>query len=128
MKIALAKAEALLAKVNEPALLITCDQVVHHQNKIREKPINNDECYLYLNSYQQEPATTVSAIVVTNTVTKKQVSGVDIAKQWFLPIPTDIVDAVIAKGDVHYCAGGFMIDEPLLMNYLGILFVIIGKN
>ena len=40
------------------------------------------------------------------------------AKQWFHPVPDEIVDQVIEKGDIMYCAGGFMIDEPLLFPYL----------
>ena len=43
----------------------------------------------------------------------------DIAKQHFKPIPEDVVTQVLAKGDIFYCCGGFMIDEPLFEPYLG---------
>lgn len=43
----------------------------------------------------------------------------DKALQHFLPVPTEIVDQLITKGDIMYCAGGFMIDDPLLGPYLG---------
>ena len=36
-----------------------------------------------------------------------------------LSCPDEVVTAVIAKGDILQCAGGFMIDEPLLFPYLG---------
>lgn len=62
-------------------------------------------------SYVNYPAITYGSIVITDTATRKQVAGVDTAKQYFKPIPDDIVDAVIAKGDIMHCAGGFMIDE-----------------
>lgn len=45
--------------------------------------------------------------------------AVDVARQWFNPIPEDVIQKVLEKGDVFYCAGGFMIDEPLLEPYLG---------
>ena len=81
--------------------------------------MSEEECREYLHSYAKEPATTVSAVVVTNTRTGKQAHRIDIASQVFLPIPEDIISQVIAKGDVLECAGGFMIDEPLLQPYLG---------
>ena len=42
----------------------------------------------------------------------------DIAKQYFKPVPKEIVDKLIEKGDIMYCAGGFMIDDPLIHPYL----------
>lgn len=61
----------------------------------------------------------VTSVVVTNTATGHRVQGTDIARQHFHPIPEDVVTQLIAKGDVMYCCGGFMIDDPLLAPYLG---------
>lgn len=61
----------------------------------------------------------VTSVVVTNTITGHRVHGTDIARQHFRPIPDDVVDKLIAKGDIMYCCGGFMIDDPLLFPYLG---------
>ncbi len=88
---------------------MVADQVVAFRGQIREKPECEAECRMYLKSYEDEPACTVTAVVITNTATGKQVSGVDIAKQWFLPIPDDIVSRVLSKGDIMYCSGGFMV-------------------
>ncbi len=95
------------------------DQVVWHQGRVREKPETAEECRAYLESYTHTPAQTASTVVVTNARTKKQAYATDIAEQRFLPIPADVVDAVIAKGDIMQCCGGFMIDEPLFEPYLG---------
>ncbi len=89
-----------------------------YQGRIREKPESEEECRRYLKSYETEPACTVTAVVVTNTASGKQVSGVDVAKQWFHAIPDDTVTRVIAKGDIMYCCGGFMVDEPDFAPYL----------
>jgi septum formation protein len=39
-------------------------------------------------------------------------------RQWFKPIPKDVVDELIEKGDVMWCCGGFVVDDPLIMPYL----------
>eukprot|EP00050_Salpingoeca_kvevrii_P009901 m.5426 g.5426 ORF g.5426 m.5426 type:complete len:208 (-) comp2512_c0_seq2:165-788(-) len=120
LAIANAKADALCNRFAETeTLLITSDQVVVYEGCIREKPESEDVCRAYLASYQSAPAQTVTAVVVTNTRNGQRWSRVDVAQQHFKPIPREIVDQVIAKGDIMYCAGGFMIDEPLFEPYLG---------
>ena len=52
-------------------------------------------------------------------MTGQRVHGTDIARQHFHPVPADVVAQLIAKGDIMYCCGGFMIDDPLLQPYLG---------
>lgn len=100
-------------------ILITCDQVIHYQNTIREKPESSQQCREYLASYEKYPAVTVCGVVALNTRTGKMEKGYDIAKQHFKHIPPNIVDQLIAKGDIMHCAGGFMIDDPLIRPYLG---------
>ncbi|KAJ3353517.1 hypothetical protein GGF32_002963 [Allomyces javanicus] len=129
LAVAHAKADALL---NEPslattnvetgtAILLTADQVTVCAGKVREKPENEQEARGYLAAYSAgEPAMTVTAVVATNLRTKRRVAGIDVATQrWRGPFLANVVDAVIAKGDVMHCCGGFMIDEPLLVPYLG---------
>lgn len=95
------------------------DQVVVHEGRIREKPASEADCRAYLKSYEIQPAQTVTSVVVTNTATGKQVIATDIATQHFYPIPDHVVTAVLAKGDIMHCCGGFMVDEPLFAPYLG---------
>ena len=94
------------------------DQVVSYRGIIREKPSSEFECREYLRSYEHEPACTVTSVVVTNTALQTQFEGTSIARQWFHPIPDQIVDRVLAKGDIMYCAGGFMIDDPEFAPFL----------
>lgn len=96
--------------------MITSDQVVHFAGRIREKPESADQCREYMHSYTDiNPAITCSALVLTDTSTGKQVSGTDVAKQYFQPpIPAEVVEACLAKGDIMYCAGALMIDERML--------------
>eukprot|EP00158_Paraphelidium_tribonemae_P001344 Partr_v1_DN24280_c0_g1_i1_m36988 putative MAF-like protein len=118
MAICEAKAAALLTKIKEPSLLVTCDQVIHYHGQIREKPTSEQECRQYLKSYETSPAVTVSGVMITSTQTGKSVKGVDVAKQYFKAIPDEVVDQLLKQGDIMYCAGGFMIDHPLIHPYL----------
>ncbi len=95
------------------------DQVVFYNGKIREKPETATQCKEYLGSYVAAPATTYTSVVVVHTASGREAHATDVASQAFLPVPDDVVDIVIAKGDIMECCGGFMVDEPLLAPFLG---------
>jgi septum formation protein len=107
LALANAKANALVAKINEPALLITSDQVVVCNGEIREKPEDAEEARYFLKTYNDYPAETVTAVVVTNLATKKRQQGVDTAKIYFIPFSDDEIEKLIEIGDVFRIAGGF---------------------
>jgi septum formation protein len=110
------KSKALRNKCKENCLLITCDQVVVCNGIIREKPETKDESRRFINSYATYPAETLAGVCVYNTLLKKCAVDVDIAKQYFKPIPDHVVDAIIEDGSVFKAAGGFMIDHRILLN------------
>ncbi|KAI8825217.1 inosine triphosphate pyrophosphatase-like protein, partial [Fimicolochytrium jonesii] len=121
LAIAHAKAAALASQIpagTPPSLVITTDQVVGFAGTVREKPESADECRHYIKSYEEAPAETHSAVVVTNTKTGKRVAGVDVARQYFASVPNEVVDELIRKGDVMHSCGGFVVDDPLLHPYL----------
>jgi septum formation protein len=118
LALAHAKADALLPQIHEPVLLITSDQVVVWQGKIREKPEHAEEARAFLWGYAEGPAETVTAVVVTNTATGVRQQGVDRATVWFRRIPEEIIAQVIARGEVFAHAGGFSITDPLLEAYI----------
>ncbi|KAI9002727.1 inosine triphosphate pyrophosphatase-like protein [Gaertneriomyces semiglobifer] len=104
---------------DEHYLVVTLDQVVSYKGVVREKPTDVEECRRFLRSYRDDvPAETHSAIVVTNTATRATVSGIDVARQYFQPVPESVIDALIEKGDVMWCCGGFLIDDPIIYPYL----------
>ncbi|ORZ36075.1 inosine triphosphate pyrophosphatase-like protein [Catenaria anguillulae PL171] len=102
-------------------LLITSDQVIVCNGEIREKPETPEMCKAYMKSYGHDghPAECVNGIVVTNLATGARTERVVIGKQYWNPVPEPILDKVIGKGDIMHCAGGFMIDEPLLHPFVG---------
>lgn len=118
LTLANAKADALLPLINDPAILITSDQIVLCDNKIYEKPRDVDEARHFLQSYLEHPAETITAVVLTNTLSKERRYGIDLAKIWFKPIPKDIIEKLIIEDDIYSRAGGFSIEHPLLNDYI----------
>ncbi len=118
LTLAKAKAEAILPKLTEPAILITSDQVVVCNKIIREKPVDEQEARTFLESYSTYPAETVTAVAVTNTETGRQESVIDVAKAYFKPLPEHVIDQLINDGDVFTKAGGFAAEDPLIRPYI----------
>lgn len=119
LAIATAKAQALLPKIKEPAILITADQVVLCNGEVREKPANPEQAKQFWQSYSAgQPAETISAVVVTNTQTGQQAKGVDPAKIFFKPVPAEIIDQLMAKGEIFTASGGFIHEDPLIFPYI----------
>ncbi|KAL1522416.1 hypothetical protein AB1Y20_017406 [Prymnesium parvum] len=96
------------------AFLLTGDQVVVWDGQILEKPESEEEARRFIEGYGALPPKTVGSCVVTDAVTGEQWSAVDEATIYFEPIPQAAVDALIAAGDVYYCAGGLMVEHPLV--------------
>ena len=111
LAIAHAKADALLPRISEPATLITSDQVVFCHGEVFEKPSSEVEVRKFLSSYQKHQAATVTAIVVTDTITRKREEGVDMVNVDFSPIPKNVIDHMINEGEIFHCAGGFQIED-----------------
>ena len=116
--IANAKTEALISKIKEPAILICSDQVVLYNNKIREKPINEKEARVYLQSYINFAPETIGAVVVVNTKNGKRVTGLQTSKIHFKPLPENIINEHIKSGLSLNGAGGFSLQDPILKDYI----------
>ena len=101
------------------ALLITGDQVVVADGgRILEKPEDEAEARAFIDSYGRDPPRTVGSLVVTDAASGQQWSAVDEACVHFSPIPDDVVDQLLEEGDVYYCAGGLMVEHPLVQPYV----------
>ena len=116
-----AKAAALLegergVRIRAPpaALVLTADQVVVCDGKILEKPRNEAEARAFIAGYARSPAETVGSCVLTDAATGEQWAKVDRARVHFSPVPEASVDAMIAEGGLFHCAGGLMVEHPLV--------------
>ena len=112
LALAKAKAEAIIDKIDGPALLITADQVVLCNGEMREKPVDRAEAISFLASYVKWPAMAVNGLRVTNTATGKVATGIDraeiIYKRTLLPKIEDIVDNSFALE----AAGALVEEDP----------------
>lgn len=117
VEVAKAKAEALLARTDraKPGLLITGDQVVLYDGKVREKPESTAEAHAFMASYRAAPAVTVAAVVVTDIESGRMFSGVDKAEVHFdAALPDAAIEGAIAggEGDCMWCCGALCIEDP----------------
>ena len=143
------KAEAILSKlaisplVSTHDILITADQVVTHDGKILEKPIDREEAISFLRSYSSKHCATVGSIVLTDLRNGRRVQvikncltcylicrtnyffnchnphqAVDTSTIYFKSIPEEVINSLIEQGDVFYCAGALMVENPILVPYV----------
>ncbi|HTM67756.1 MAG TPA: Maf family protein [Candidatus Binatia bacterium] len=122
LHIAVAKAAALLGRIAEPSLLVTCDQVAVFRGEVREKPADAGEARRWLAQYGGTSVVTVTTVVVTDTATRRSVHGVHAATAHFAPLPPKAIDRAIARGMVLNSCGAFTIDDPDLGPYVDGLY------
>lgn len=113
LRLANAKADALLPQIHETALLVTLDSLAVWKGEIREKPESEHEARQFLKDYSEYPVLSVTGVVVVNTETGARKEGIDLARTFFKPLSDEAVDALIADGCVFGCAGGFCVQHPL---------------
>ncbi len=118
MALAKAKAEALRLRIKEPVLLITADQVVLWNGQILEKPESPEQARRFLKGYAQYPAQPINAVVVTNTETGVQLGENDINTVYFRSFPDNVIEQLIAQGNIFSQAGAFSIEDPLIAPYV----------
>lgn len=123
--IAHAKADKVLTvldanKINVD-IIVCADQVVVFDTTVREKPLTTEQAKEHLMSYGEfsQPAKCITAVVVVCPSSQERFEGTNTALQYFKKIPERVADALIAKGDIMHCAGSFVVEDPLLANYLG---------
>jgi len=119
-----AKATALLTGKRgdefkrDGALLITSDQVVVCNGQILEKPEDEAEARRFIEGYGTHAAETVGSCIVTDAASGSQWAHVDVARVHFSPISDEAIDKLIVEGDVFYCAGGLMVEHPLVEKFI----------
>ena len=124
MALGKAKAAALLegdqvgAFKQQEALILTADQVVVCGDKILEKPESAEEARRFINGYISTPPRTVGSCVISDPLSGQQWAAVDTACVVFEPIPEAVIDELIKEGEIFHCAGGLMVEHPLVQPYI----------
>jgi septum formation protein len=102
-------------------IVLTGDQVVTHESEILEKPEDIHEAIDFVARYGRSPPSTVGSCVLTHLPSNIQVSGVDTATIHFRPsiAESNLIEQLVALGEpVMSCAGGLMVEHPLVKEYL----------
>jgi septum formation protein len=118
LALAEAKAAAVAARVDGPALVIGADQVVAHGGEVREKPTSIEEARHFLRTAGETPSETISAVTVINTLTGQRESGIDVVRIYLRPLPDEVIEERIADGEIFYCAGALRIEDPVIAPYI----------
>ena len=123
VQLGISKAENIMLKISPEIkrranVLLTADQVVVRNDKILEKPVDVKEARKFISMAHLHSCSTVGSIVLTEISTGRRVYGVDVATIAFNPIPDDIIDKLIEEGEVMYCAGALMIENPIIQPYI----------
>ncbi|MFH1631500.1 MAG: Maf family protein [bacterium] len=118
IKLAHAKADAIVDKIDEPAILITSDQVVVWNGEIREKPESAAEAREWLAKYHSHPMEIVNGVVVVNTAINDRAEGIDIVKVYFKPIASEAIEQAISMEKIMYCSGAMRVEDEPLCNFV----------
>lgn len=117
--LARAKADALVVKVKEEAIIITSDTIIIAEGNLYEKPETEKEAREFLKKYSEGLVpSVVSAIVVANTKTGKIYEGIDVAKVSFKPFSDSFIEDFIKNGEPLKLAGGFGVLHPIMKPYV----------
>lgn len=117
LKLAHAKAEALLSQITKPSILVTGDQVVYFQGQILEKPDNEQHARELLRGYRGQYVEVINGVVVVNTQTGKRAETNDVIKIHFNEFPDEVIETLVREGDAMYCAGALKVEHPALSAY-----------
>ena len=122
IQLAIAKADAILSRglsdEQKGKILLTADQVVTHEGRILEKPLNEKEAFEFIEGYGRSPCSTIGSCVLTDTSTGRRVQGVDVATVHFSPFDKATIDGLIAEGEVFYCAGALMVEHEKVRPFI----------
>jgi septum formation protein len=127
IKIAHAKADAIMETlketcteeyINKYKYLLTCDQVVVCNNEILEKPLNESEAREMLSRYGTYNCNTIGSLVLTNIHNGKRYEKCDSSTINFNSLNNDTINNLITQGEIFYCAGSLMIENPLMLPYI----------
>jgi len=102
----------------EGAWVLTGDQVVVCAGEMLEKPEDEAEARRFIAAYGTNAPSTVGSAVLTDAASGKQWEVVFRATVTFDPIPAETVDRLVAEGEIFYCAGGLMVEHPLVQPHI----------
>ena len=105
--VSFAKMVAVRQKIDTPAIIITCDQVIVCGGDVLEKPDNSDQAKKWYKTYTKKPFDYVNGITVYNTKTKKHFSAHQTSTSIFHSMPSgSFISKQAITGNILNCCGG----------------------
>ena len=102
-------------------IVLTCDQVVTHNNLVLEKPQDIEQAKQFANGYATNSPRTVGSCVLTHIPSMIQVSGVDTATIHFKATVAEcqLIERLVEDdAPVLSCAGGLMVEHPFVKEHI----------
>lgn len=114
MAIARAKNEAVAARVDTDAVIVTADTVAVWDGFIREKPRSAEELAYFVKTYTNYKVDAVTSVWVHRVRTGWTGSVTDKATVYFHRFEPELVERIVEDRAFYASAGGFLIEHPLM--------------
>ena len=131
LKLGRAKADDVIRRITEEALVITGDSITVVNGEIREKPKDKEQAYEWIEEMAQGvPQVQVSSVVITNSRTGERKEGVAETSVVFGAMSRDEAKEFVESGIVFSHSGGYAIQKEPFWSHVkaidGELETIIG--
>jgi len=118
LKLAYAKAAAIKKTTLKGDILVTSDQIAYCNGKILEKAENLKEAERFIRSYSDNIVDNISAIVVANLATGKQIGGVNNLKIIFKKFDEKLIKRALAQKYLLSYSGAVCFGQKFWMSYI----------
>lgn len=118
LAIALAKNDAVTARIEGDAVIVTADTVSVCTGRIREKPRTGTELHDFVQSYSYRPVAAITSVVVRRMATGWSGSVTDEASVQFRYFTQREIAAIVAEPAFYGSAGGYLIEHPLMRDHV----------
>lgn len=105
--LSLGKSQTIADKVETPSLIIGCDTIVYHKDRVLGKPKNEEEAFDMLMSLSGDNHRVYSGISIINTKTNKIVQDYVCTEVYFSKLSKEQIDKYIKSGEPMDKAGAY---------------------
>ena len=116
-RLSIEKAHAVLTQINQPSIIIACDQVAHSNNKIYGKPCNVHEAKAFLTELSGAEIEFICSLTVLHSETKCFYSDYSRTHMQFKTLSAKLIEIYSQQDTILHCAAGFQVEAlgPLLL-------------
>lgn len=118
LKLAHAKADALIPRCEKDGILITSDQVIVCNGEVIEKPSSREDLYRFFDLYAHYPVIPISSVVVTDIQSEKRFEAVREGKILFSPFTTEEIETLASEEMTYHCAGGLLLEHEIAKKHI----------